>query len=183
MVADATMDLYIDDLHFSGKLIRRAFDSTLIAADNDWQVVIHNDNAWDDAMKVGDDSGTAARLAKAELMRRRLKPTVAQIRIPLSIDALPGQKTHVHAHKKADGTFRTDKDFRIKELTHVFELPNPYTIFNVTDEVAVSHGMGAPSAQSLLIQYAGPLGNAEAKNLKASGIDILINGFLKDYPS
>lgn len=175
--------VYVDDLHFSGKIIREAYDSTAISNNNEYQKVIRNDMALDDSMKASDDSGTAARLAYAELLRRKQTPIVGMIQIPGAVDILPGQLVRIHACKKSDGDFRINKDFRIKELKHIFaKSPTGFrTILNLTDDLKNSHAFGVPTAHSLLMKYAGALGHAEARDLKGSGIDIEIPRLSKNY--
>jgi len=60
-------------------------------------------------------------------------------------------------------------------------LPYPKTIWNVTDDITNSHAFAAPTAYSLLMEYAGALGHAEARDLKGSGIDTLIPRLTKSY--
>lgn len=178
-----TPSIWVDDLHFFSKIIREAYDSTAITANKEYQRVILNDTAIDDTFKATDDSGTAARLVYAELLRRKQTPIVGIIKIPGVPDILPGQLTHIHSNKKADGTFRIDKDFRIKEIRHTLSNTGFETILNLTDDLYNSHAFAAPTAYSLLAEYAGALGHAEAKNLKSSGIDIEIPRLSKNYPS
>jgi len=178
-----TGTLWIDDLHFTGKIIREAYDSTAITNNDEYQKVIRNDIAVNDTIKASDDSGTAARLAYAELLRRMRRPTVAIIQTPLAIDILPGQLVHTHACKKSDNTFRIDKDLRIKEIQHIIR-PEPEgfsTTLNLTDDVYSTHAFGAPTRASILAKYAGALGHGQARDLKGSGIDILIPRLSKNY--
>jgi len=72
-------------------------------------------------------------------------------------------------------------DYRIKELKHTFQLPYPFTDLNLTSDVTNSHAFGAPTAHSILMEYAGALGMAEARDLKGSGIDTLIPRLTKSY--
>ena len=182
MVLDVATELYVDDLHFSGKIIREAYSSADIAAKGvEKQKVIRNDAALDDTMVAADDSGTAAQLAYAELLRRMQTPIVGVLPIPLLPDLLPGQTVHIHACEKADGSFRTDQDFRVKELRHVIKGRDGWTTLNLTSDVTNSHAFAAPTRYSLLKEYAGALGHAEARNLKGSGIDNQIPRLIVDY--
>ncbi len=54
-------------------------------------------------------------------------------------------------------------------------------MLNLTDDVTNTHAFAAPDQMSLLQEYAGALGHAEAKNLKASGIDFTIDRLAKAY--
>lgn len=178
----AWTSLWIDDLHFSGKLIREAKDSTYITATNkNHQRFIRNDVAVDDSLISDDDTGTAGRLAFAELNRRMRTPIVGMIATPGYIDVLPGQWFVIHAGRRPDGTFRINKDFRIKELTHILGGNGFTTQFNLTDDTSNTHAFGVPSRYSLLMDYAGALRHGEARNLKSSGINPLAPRLTKDY--
>jgi len=184
--------LYIDDIHLNGKVIREAYSSADITAKGlEKQRVIRNDVAVDDTIKASDDSGTAAQLAYAELLRRMQSPLVATIQTPLAPTILPGQTVHIHAclkkgYKLMDASaLRIDKDFRVKEIRHLIGPLAKYngfeTRWNLTDDVTNSHAFSVPTAYSLLKRYAGALGHAEARNLKGSGIDTLIPRLTIDY--
>ena len=174
---------YLDDLHFTGKIVREAYNSTAIAAHDEWQHIVRNDTAVDDSLIAATDTGLAARLAFAELIRRALEPIVTTIEIPLAPTLLPGQTLLNQACQKADGSYRINQDFRVKELRHIIKLPNGCrTLLNLTSDVTNTHAFAAPTPYSLLMEYAGALGHAEARDLKASGLDVLIPRLSKDYP-
>jgi len=162
-----TSTMYIDDLHITGKIIREASDTSELAAQDEYQRVIVNTRAVDDTLKASDDSGLAARLVYAELLRRAQTPIVGMIQIPMAVDLLPGQTVHIHACQKSDNTYRIDKDMRVKELRHVIGQGAPYggfaTILNLTDDVTNTHAFAVPTQQSLFLQYAGALGHAVAR--------------------
>lgn len=180
--ADVTKDLYIDDLHFSGVIVREARDTSEITANGLYQKVIRNDTAVNDTLKASDDSGTAAQLCYAELLRRSQTPLVGMIQIPMLPDLLPGQTLHIHACKKTDGTFRIDKDVRVKDLRHIINKDKGFTtILNITNDVTNSHAFGVPSSYSLMKQYAGALGHSEARNLKGGALDNLIPRLSVNY--
>jgi len=193
--ATTQSDLYVDDLHISGVVVREAKDAAEIAANKTHMRFIRNDTAVNDTLTEGTpgttDTGTAARLAYAELLRRSQTPIVGIIQIPLAVDILPGQKVHIHAclkkgYKLTDtGAFRIDKDFRVKEIKHVIGGAARYNGFetqlNLTDDVHNTHAFGAPTAYSLLKQHAGALGHSEARNLKGAAIDNLIPRLSESY--
>lgn len=183
--AVATSEMYIDDLHITGKIIREASDTSELAGADEYQRVIINNTAFDDTLKASDASGLAGRLVYADLLRRAQTPIVGMIQMPMAVDLLPGQIVHIHACQKSDDTYRIDKDMRVKELRHVIGKGAPYggfaTILNLTDDVTNTHAFGVPTQQSLLLQYAGALGHAEARDLKSSGIDTLIPRLTKAY--
>lgn len=181
-------DKWFDDIHFAGKLVREAYDaSEITATQKEHQKILRLDTAVDDSLHATVDTGTAARLCYAELLRRVQTPRVALIKIPGAETILPGQTMHVHAGLKkgfnlADTTpFRIDDDFRVKELKHVFNSQGFQTVLNLTDDVTNSHAVGVPTAYSLLKEYAGALAHSEAKDLKASGMDRLLTRLSKSY--
>ena len=191
MASDVTDQLYIDDLHFSGVIVREAKDAAEIAANKTYQKVIRNDTAVSDTLVASDDSGTAARLAYAELLRRSQTPIVGMVQIPLAPTILPGQTVHMHACLKQGysitdaNAFRIDKDMRVKEVRHLIGKSAKYggfeTRLNLTDDVTNSHAFGAPSFYSLLKQYAGALGHSEARDLKGGALDNLIPRLTVSY--
>jgi len=179
--ADTTLDWFIDDLHFSGVVVREAKDTSEITDNNTYMKVIRNDTAVNDTLVAATDTGTAARLAYAELLRRSQTPIVGMIRIPLVVDLLPGQTVHIHACEKSDGTYRVDMDMRVKELKHTIVLPNPFTDLNLTSDVTNTHAFGVPTAYGLLMEYAGALGHSEARDLKGGALDNLVPRLSKSY--
>jgi len=60
---------------------------------------------------------------------------------------------------------------RIKELTHHVSKEGYVTHVNLTSDLWNTHAVGIPSAWGILMDHAGALGHAEARDLKASGID------------
>lgn len=178
-------DLWLDDLHFAGKIIREAYNSTSIADPtiNEIQRVIRNDVALDDTLKASDDSGTAARLAYAELLRRQTIPLVSTLRLPMAPTMLPGQFVHIHSAQKADDSYRVDENFRVTQLIHNISLKPWSTTINLTNDLVNSFAFGPPTRASVLAEHVGALKHREAHNLKGSGIDVLIPRLSKDYPS
>ncbi len=174
-------DLYIDDLHFTGQIVREAWDISEVAAKNYYTRFLRNDAAVNDSLIASDDSGTAGQLTYTELVRRRQTPIVGMYWTPLAPTILPGQTVHPQACEQSDGTYRINKDFRVKQVKHVISLPHPTTIWNVTDDVTNSHAIGAPTAYDLLMEYAGALGHSEARDLKGSGIDNLLPRLSNSY--
>jgi len=69
----------------------------------------------------------------------------------------------------------------VKEVRHQFTARGASTVLNLTDDTTNSHAFAAPDQMSLLLEYAGALGHAEAKNLKVSGIDFEIPRLTKSY--
>jgi len=173
---------YIDDLHFSGKVVRVATDNSEVTSTKKLrQKFLRLDTATDDTLLESADTGTCAMLAYAELLRRARRTLVGKIEIPGDETTLPGQTVHVHACKRADGSFRVDKDMRIKEVRHRVSTEGFKTQLSLTDDVTNSLAFSVPSNYSLLKQYAMTLGHAEARDLKASGVDSLIPRLVKSY--
>lgn len=181
-VSAQTGDAWIDDLHFAGRLMRAAKNSTSIAANNEFQRVVRNDAALDDSLKAADDSGMLARLAYAELLRRQTMPLVGVVQLPLMPTVLPGQLIHIHACQKADDTYRVDENFRIKELIHLISTSIHGTTLNLTNDLTNSFTFGPPTRASILAEYVGALGHKQARDMKLSG-DIVLPRLTKDYPS
>jgi hypothetical protein len=177
--------IHIDDIHFSGVVVREARDTSEISAHDLWQKVIRNDTATNDTLIASDDSGTAAQLCYAELLRRSQTPIVSMIQIPMAVDLLPGQTVHPKACQKSNGDYRVDADYRVKEHTILIGQAARFGGFesrlNLTSDVTNSHAFGVPSQYSLLMEYAGALGHSEARNLKGGGMDNLIPRLSKNY--
>jgi len=173
-------DFWLDDLHLSGKIIREAYNSTDIGTYDEHQKIIKMDSAVDDSMKATDDTGTAARLAYAELLTRQSIPIVGEIVTPGIVDVLPGQQIHPHANKQASGSYRIDKDFRIKRILHSFNVAGFTTTSQVTDDLTNTFAKGPSDLASLFssVMFVDP----EAQSLKAMGIDTLVPRLSKDYP-
>jgi len=181
---DGVLNDYInvDDLHFSGVVVREARDTSEITANDLHQKVIRNDTAVNDTMIASDDSGTAAQLCYAELLRRSQTPIVGMIQIPMLPDLLPGQTLHIHACKQEDGTFRINKDMRVKDLRHIVNSTAGFTtILNLTDDVTNTHAFGVPNQYTLMKQYAGALAHSEARNLKGGALDNAIPRLSVNY--
>ncbi len=151
--------------------------------------VIRNDTAVNDTLQSGTpgttDTGTAAMLCHAELLRRSQTPIVGMIQTPLAPTSLPGQTVYIEACQQSSGSYRIQKDFRVKELTHLIGGAARFggfeTRWNLTDDVTNTHAFGVPSAYSLLMEYAGALGQGEARDLKGGDLDNLIPRLSEDY--
>lgn len=180
---DTVTDPYYDDIHFSGQIIREAIDTSEVTATKKArQHFMRLDSATDDTLKASDDSGTAARLAYAELLKRSALPMIGKIRIPGAETFLPGQTTCIYAGMKADGAYRINGvDMRARQVTHFYDQNGFITELNLTSDVTNAHALAVPTAYSQLKEYAMALGHAEAKDLKSSGIDVLIPKLSKSY--
>jgi hypothetical protein len=175
--------LHIDDLHFSGKIIREAFNSTSIAANDEVQKIIRYDSAVDDSLDESDDTGTAGTLAYAELLTRQTIPTVGTFVTPLAIDALPGQLIHVHAnaHSPYGATdYRVNATMRVKEVIHTMTEQGAKTTWDVTSDVLNTFGVGFNEA--LTAFYTVIHSDPEYKNLKTTELDPFVERLTIDYP-
>jgi hypothetical protein len=177
--------LYVDDLHVSGKIIREAYNSTSIAANDEYQKIIKLDVAVDDTMEASDATGTAGYLAYAELLTRQTTPVTGQVTCPsLIVDIYPGQLVHIHGTKRPGGTFRVNSDFRVQQIIHTVSKGGASTTLDLTDDVKNTFATGhasSPTAQLSALKKA-LFVDPEAKSLKSGAVDELISRLSKDYP-
>lgn len=177
--------IYIDDLHFSGKIIREAKNSTSIASNDEYQKVVISRTAMDDSGIASDDTGTAARYAYAELLRRQTLPITIQFTVPLKHNMLPGQKAHICACKTASGSFNIDADYRIVLVHHEISTQPSLgcaTTVTATSDLLNSFPLTGIDQYELLTEYL-LVNNREAKDMRAGAeVDLLINVLSKDYP-
>jgi len=172
-----TEDYFVDDLHFSGRMVQHCYDaSEITATKKERMLLIRLDTALDDTLIEASRTGTAAFLAEAELYKRTATPVVGTLEFDLKEDMLPGQKIKVWAGRKPDGTYRwSDQAMRIRKLTHIIQGNEVWkTTAEVTSDVTNCNTRGAAENWDILMEHAGALGHGEAKDLKASGIDPLI---------
>jgi hypothetical protein len=182
-LAGANGEIYIDDLHFSGKLIRSAKDSTNITANKEVQKVLIARNSMDDSCIASDDSGFAARIAYSELLRRTADPKTIVFKVPLKPQMMAGQKLHVHAEKKMDGNYRIDLTTRIIEVIHEVQENMATSTITATSDLKNTRPINIPD-QYAMMQENMFLNSNEAKNIRAGGeVDLLIPILEKDYPS
>lgn len=176
-----TAYLYIDDLHFAGKIIREAYNSTNITANDEVQKILRYDVAVDDSLTAADDTGTAGQLAYGELLTRQVIPTVGIFTTPLAEDVLPGQLIHIHSDWYSAGNWRINSDFRVKEAIHSF-IPNKpaTTTWDVTSDVLNTFVPGYNDALSTYhkIMHTDP----DLKNMKTTGLDPYVTRLSLDYP-
>ena len=175
--------MYVDDLHFAGKIIREAYNSTSITANDEVQKIIRYDVAVDDSMTVADDTGTAGRLAYGELLTRQVIPTVGVIVTPLAVHALPGQLIHIHADAYSPfgaADFRVNATFRVKEVVHTFAVEGAVTTWDLTSDVLNTFVTGFNDSLTQLhkVMQTDP----EMKNLKSTGLDPYVTRLSIDYP-
>ena len=169
-------DIFVDDLHISGKIVRHAYDASEIdATKKERQLLIRLDTALDDTLETTNNTGTAALLAEAELYKRTATPVVGTLEFDLKEDMLPGQKIKVWAGRKPDGTYRwSEQIMRIRKLTHIIDRNGFRTTAEVTSDVTNCNTRGITDQYSILMESTAALNHGEAKDLKASGVDPLI---------
>lgn len=171
-------DIFIDDLHISGKVVRHAYDtSEVTATQKERMLLCRLDTALDDTLETTNNTGTTALLAASELYKSTTVPTVGTIETPLKEDLLPGQTLQIYAGLKRDGsTYRwSNQAMRAKEVSHIIDVKGYRTKIELTSDVTNSNASGVPNAWGILMDNAGALGHGQAKDLKASGIDNLIS--------
>lgn len=169
--------VFVDDIHFTGKIVRSCYDTSAITSTTkERQVLIRLDSATDDTLvDDDDDAGQAALVAVNELYRRSTTPIVGTIEMPMHEDILPGQTLQIYAGKRLDGTYRwSNTPMRAKQITHIVDDNGFRTQIELTSDVTNSNVIGNKSAWDILMENAGALGHGQAKDLKSSGIDELI---------
>lgn len=186
--------MYVDDLHFNGKIIRSAYNSysilgnavPLVTAKNEHQKVLISRNAMDDSCVAADDSGFAALIAYGELLRRQKRPRTIVFTTSRSMKAaLPGQKIHVHCGKKADyATFRFDRDCRILQLEEACSATEG-TMYRVTATTDLLNSCPISTLDQFEMWQENMFMNSkEAKNIRSGAeVDLLIPMLKKDYAS
>jgi len=167
--------IFVDDIHFSGNIIRSCYDQSEISATTkERQKFFRMDYAVDDTLVADDDdAGMGAMVALSELFRSKQAPTTGTLRFPMKEDMLPGQTLMVYAGLKADrATFRwSNLPMRIKELTNKITAGEFYSSVQITSDVSNTFAVGVPNMWDLLMDKAGALDHGQAKDLRASGVD------------
>lgn len=168
----ASSDTWLDGFYFAGTILRGARESTAFSSTNKLKTkIITDDIAKDDALKASDDSGSIARLAKAELLRSKGTPIVGWVQTPLIYDLLPGQFLHIHAKKKSDGTFTIDKDMRATRVIHTF--PPFFTTIHLTDDLVNANARASWLDINTILKSARPeFQDRQASSIKAREIDV-----------
>ena len=183
-LAGGDAHIYIDDLHFSGKIIRQAYCSDNITTNKERQKVVISRMSMDDLCVSGTpgttDTGDAARTAKAELFRRIRNPRTVQFTVALRQDMLAGQKTHVHAFPTAGSTYTLDSTMRILQVEHGCNvMQGAYSRVTATDDIYNTHPISTVDAYALMQEFT-LRDNREALNMRAGAeVDLLI-GMLKE---
>lgn len=184
ILAGVASTCFLDDLHFEGLICRAAKDSTLIGTDKVKMKTIVDNVGKDDTMKAATDTGTIGQLVHSDLRRARTKPIMGSVTVPMIKDALPGQTFHIHAKKKADGSFSIDKDMRATTIRHMIQNSGLITQLALTDDFLNSRPRERyAQLNSILAAVRPEYQDRQATNIKASTVDIRVPILEKDYPS
>lgn len=178
-----TASVYLDGLHFFGRITRAAYDSGKYPTQNCKMKYIRDDVPKDDSLSASDDSGQMAQFCKAELYRCVIEPTIGQIVIPMQENIKAGQLTHIHFGKQADGSFRVDTNMRCTLVRHHFEpQTGALTYLDVTDDVTNSQGASLLDAYELLLKAVSPnFRDRPTGSLIAGDVDVTQTILAKSY--
>lgn len=173
-------NLYIDDLCFSGKIVRAAKNTASITANHEYQKTLISRVAMDDTCVAATDTGMAARLAYAELLRRIKLPLSITFSIELKPTMMAGQKLHVYACQKSDGNYAIDSVMRILTVQHNLG-ENAVTTVTATDDLINSTPISVPDQYATMMENI-LVNSKEAKNMRAGAeVDVLIEPLIKNY--
>jgi hypothetical protein len=174
----------IDDLHITGKLVRSAYDSADITAKGmEFQKVLIARNSMDDSCIAEDDTGFSARIALAELLRRKKEPLTITFTISKmsSASMMAGQKIHVHACKQIGGTYAIDVAMRLLTVQYDCSMQSFSATVTATSDLVNSSPISVPDAYAMW-QENMFVNSSEAKNIRAGAeVDLLIPQLEKDY--
>ena len=174
-------DIFIDDLHFKGKIIREAVDTSEVTSYNEYQKVLISNTPFDDTAVASLDTGMAASIAYAELLRRVSPPRTLICKIALRPEVKPGEYFKVYCETKRDGTYNVNGvDFRVLRYEHSIDMSGAVTTLYLTDDVMNSYPMTHVKVQEVLNEYMLE-NNAKATDIKGGGVDLLISHLRKTY--
>jgi len=176
--------MWVDSLYIKGNVLRAAYNSTNIAANKLKMKLITDNIAKHDTWDADDDTGTLGQLTYAELLRCQTTPLVGTITVPMLKDLLPGQLLHIHAKKKADGTFSIDKDMRVTRIKHKINATSGFlSEIELTDDLTNSHVRQAyTNINSVLSAIRPEFQDRQASSMKTREIDVTQTVLAKDYP-
>jgi hypothetical protein len=175
---------YLDGLYFGDiPVCRVAKNSTSISTYGLRTKLIKDDVGKDDSLCASDDSGVIGQMAKAELLRCQTTPIVGTVVVPLLKDLMAGQLLHIHANKKADGSFCINKDMRVTRVTHNFRDKFTTTI-NLTDDIVNANAREAFTSMNTFLKMVRPdTQDRQATSMKVGTLDVTVPRLEKDYPS
>ena len=186
-IPPAATELYIDDLHFSGKIARSAKDTSEITRVNEYQKVLIARNSMNDSCVgknavnatgtgAGYDDGYAARTAYAELLRRTKLPLTISFTLK---DGKPqmmqGQKATVQLCKRSDATYAVNTTMRLLTVEHNLSAGTGLqTSVTATTDLTNSFPMSVPDQYAMWLENMF-VNSSEAKNIRAGAeVDLLI---------
>lgn len=173
--------LLLDDLHFTGKIVRSAQHTASIGVYGEIQKVLIARNAMDDSCVASDDTGYAGRIAHAELLRRVVLPKTISFSITGKPTMMAGQKCHVHACKKPAGTFVIDLDMRMLQVEHSFNAQGFTTTVTASSDLKNTLPINQTDVFAMW-QENMFLNSNEAKNIRAGAeVDLLVSPLIKTY--
>ena len=174
--------LWIDDLHFSGKAIREAVDTTEVTSYNEHQHTILSRTPLDDSAVAADDTGMAGQLCHAELLRRVTPPRTFTCTVPFKHALKPGEYFTLYAGKTTAGAYKLNGvDFRVMEYNHFCsQQARPQTSLVMTDDVLNSFPLGGVDARAILNEYLLE-NNEKATDMQGGDVDLLIPHLRKTY--
>ncbi len=181
--------LWVDDLRFEGKVLRAARQSSAYSSSDPCKMVVVTDNIGkDDTGKSGTpgttDLGTIALMAKAEYYRLSTTPIIGFVKTPMIKDALAGQLVHIHAKKKADGTFTIDKNMRILKVIHAITGTEQgcTTTLELTDDATNGRARTRFGDINKVLQSARPeFQDRQASSIKMPELDITQSILTESY--
>ena len=173
---------YIDDLHFTGKIVREAVDTTEVTDHNEHQKVFISRTALDDTCKASDDTGMAGYYTYAELLRRVNVPRTITFTIPIRPELLPGEYFKIYAGKTLSGAYKINGvDFRTLQYTHAIGMAEGFdTTVSATNDLLNSFPINPVDTRNILNEYI-LINNAKAMDMKGGEVDLLIPHMRKTY--
>lgn len=174
--------LLIDDLHFSGKCIREAVDTSEVTSYDEHQHTILSRTPLDDTAVASDDSGMAGQLCHAELLRRVTPPRTFTCTIPFKSGLKPGEYFRLYAGKTTAGTYKLNGvDFRVLKYVHFCtQQARPQTSLVMTDDLKNSFPLCGIDTQAVLNEYL-LVNNEKATDMQGGNVDLLIPHLRKIY--
>ena len=127
----------VDGLYFAGWVARVVRQAGVFSAnDTCLMKVVTDDYAKDDVVADNTVTGTISKLAYAEYLRLSGTPLTGKFTTSMVKGLWPGQKVHVEAKKRGDGTsYRINEDFRVTEFTHNISQEGYFTTWTVTNDL------------------------------------------------
>lgn len=174
--------IYIDDLHFTGKCVREAVDTSKVTSYHEHQHAILSRTPLDDSAVASDDSGMAGQLCYAELLRRVTPPRTFTCTIPFKPLLKPGEYFTLYAGKTSAGTYKLNGvDFRTLQYTHFCtQQARPQTSLILTDDVKNSFPLSPLNQRAILNEYM-LVNNEKATDMQGGDVDLLIPHLRKTY--